>query len=89
MLIYVDDMIITSNDENAIASLKESLHAKCRIKDLGQLQYFLGIEVACSPKGISISQPKYTLDILDEEGLLRAKPLSTPMEENNKLLPYL
>ena len=87
VLIYVDDMIITSNEENAITSLKESLHAKFCIKDLGQLWYFLSIEVCMFPKGISISQRKYTLDILDKEGLLGAKPLSTPMEENNKLLP--
>ena len=51
VLIYVDDMIIPSNDENAIASLRESLHAKFYIKDLEQLWYFLGIEVACSLKG--------------------------------------
>ena len=86
MLIYVDDIII-GNYENVIAALKESLHTKFRIKDLGQLRYFLGIEVAHSTDGISISQRKYTLDILDEAGLLRAKPLLTPMEENNKLLP--
>ncbi|WJZ91571.1 hypothetical protein VitviT2T_010631 [Vitis vinifera] len=87
VLIYVDDMIIAGNDENVIATLKESLHTKFRIKDLGQLRYFLGIEVARSTDGISISQRKYTLDILDEAGLLGAKPLLTPMEENNKLLP--
>ena len=89
MLIYVDDMIITDNDENVIAALKESLHTKFLIKHLSQLRYFLGIEVACSIDGISISQRKYTLDILDEAGLLGAKPLSTPMEENNELLPII
>ncbi|RVW99200.1 Retrovirus-related Pol polyprotein from transposon RE1 [Vitis vinifera] len=51
VLIYVDDMIITGNDENVIAALKESLHTKFRIKDLGQLRYFLGIEVARSTDG--------------------------------------
>ena len=89
VLIYVDDMIITGNDENVIAALKESLHTKFRIKDLDQLRYFLGIEVARSTDGISISQRKYTLNILDEVCLLRVKPLSTPMEENNKLLPTI
>ena len=75
VLIYVDDMIITDNDENVIAALKKSfhLHTKFRIKDLSQLRYFLGIEVACSTGGISISQRKYTIDILDEVGLLGAK----------------
>ncbi|RVW68321.1 Retrovirus-related Pol polyprotein from transposon RE2 [Vitis vinifera] len=46
-----DDMIITDNDENVIAALKESLHTKFRIKDLSQLRYFLGIEVARSTDG--------------------------------------
>ena len=86
VLIYVDDIIITDNYENVIAALKKSLHTKFRIKDLVQLRYFLSIEIARSTYGISISQQKYTLDILDEAGLLGAKPLSTPMEENNKLL---
>ena len=89
VFIYVDDMTITGNDENVNATLKESLHTKFRIKDLDQLRYFLGIEVAHSTDGISISQRKYTLDVLDEAGLLRVKPLSTPMEENNKLLPTI
>jgi hypothetical protein len=87
VLIYVDDIIITGNDNKAIEALKSSLRTKFRIKDLGQLRYFLGVEVARSADGISISQRKYTLDILNEAGLLGAKPLSTPMEENIKLLP--
>lgn len=87
VLIYVDDMIITGNDNNAIAALKNSLRTKFRIKDLGQLRYFLGVEVARSTDGISVSQRKYALDILDEAGLLGAKPSPTPMEENIKLLP--
>lgn len=87
VLIYVDDMIITSNDDNAIASLKDFFCTKFRIKDLGQMQHFLGVKVARSTYGISISQRKYTFDILNEVSLLWAKPLSTPMEEDIKLLP--
>lgn len=82
VLIYVDDMIITENDDVAIADLKNFLNTKFRIKDLGQLRYFLGIKVARCTSGISISQRKYILDILDKAGLLGSKPLSTPMEEN-------
>ena len=56
LLIYVDDILITGNDVNAILTLKQFLHSRFRIKDLGNLKYFLGIEVSRSKKGISISQ---------------------------------
>ena len=54
---------------------------------MGQLIYFLGIEVAQSRDGISISQRKFTLDILEETSLLDSKPVDTPMDPNIKLLP--
>ncbi|RVW97674.1 Retrovirus-related Pol polyprotein from transposon RE1 [Vitis vinifera] len=45
LLIYVDDILITGNDVKAIVALKQFLHSHFRIKDLGDLKYFLGIEV--------------------------------------------
>ncbi|XP_034217357.1 uncharacterized mitochondrial protein AtMg00810-like [Prunus dulcis] len=87
ILIYVDDIVITENDPKAIQSLKDFLHARFRIKDLGNLKIFLGIEVARSKKGIFISQRKYALDILDDAGLLGARPYSFPMEQTLRLNP--
>jgi len=49
------------------------------------LKYFLGIEVARGPEGMFLCQRKYTLEILDEYGLLGAKPVDFPIEENHKL----
>jgi hypothetical protein len=80
VLLYVDDMVITGNDETAINDLKKFLNSCFKIKDLGMLKYFLGIEVARSKAGITICQRKYTLDILEEAGLLGAKPAIVPME---------
>jgi len=85
LLIYVDDILITGNDLKAIYTLKRFLHSRFRIKDLGNLKYFLGIEVSRSQKGIAISQRKYTLEILKDGGILGVKPVNFPMEQNTKL----
>ena len=68
-----------------IKYLKGVLAQKFEIKDLGQLKYFLGMEIARSHKGISISQRKYTLDLLKEIGMLGCKPADTPMEPTSKI----
>jgi Reverse transcriptase (RNA-dependent DNA polymerase) len=85
LLIYVDDMIITGDNERTINAVKGFIQSHFPIKDLGRLKYFLGIEVARSKAGIFLSQRKYTLDILNEAGLLGAKPVKFPMEPTLKL----
>ncbi|BBH10363.1 RmlC-like cupins superfamily protein, partial [Prunus dulcis] len=87
LLIYVDDIVITGDDPKAIQSIKDFLNVRFRIKDLGPLKYFLGIEVARSKKGIFISQRKYALEILDDVGLLGARPSPFPMEQTLRLRP--
>ncbi|KAL0554269.1 hypothetical protein IC582_008186 [Cucumis melo] len=55
------------------------------IKDLGNLKYFLGIEVTRSKEGIFVSQRKYTADLLTETGMLGCRPTNTPIEFNYRL----
>ncbi|KAM0026098.1 putative RNA-directed DNA polymerase [Helianthus debilis subsp. tardiflorus] len=85
LIIYVDDMIITGNDEEEMKNLKASLFTKFEMKDLGRLKYFLGIEVLRSKQGIFICQKKYVLDLLAETGMIDCKPADTPMIVNHKL----
>ena len=85
LMVYVDNIIITGDDKKCIDDLKRYLQNSFRTKDLGKLHYFLGIEVARSKEGISLSQRKYVLDILEEIGLLGSKPVETPMDPNVKL----
>ncbi|KAK3003550.1 hypothetical protein RJ639_019485 [Escallonia herrerae] len=67
------------DDCTGITSLKKFLQTKFHTKDLGQLKYFLGIEVTRSKKGIFLSQRKYVLDLLAETRKAGAKPCNTPM----------
>ena len=85
LIIYVDNMVITGNDANEIRDMKNKLSSEFDIKDLGNLKYFLGIEVLRSKRGIFISQRKYILDLLAEIGMLDCKPADTPIATNHGL----
>lgn len=60
-------------------------YTQFRIKDLGPLGFFLGLEVARSKDGIALSQRKYTLELIDDSGILSAKPVATPCSPAIKL----
>ena len=66
-------------------TLKHALNCKFKMKDLGQLRYFLSLEVARSTAGISICQRKYALELLSDIGHLSCKPTTIPMDPNLKL----
>lgn len=85
LLVYVEDIIVTSNDTQAISELKRFLNTKFKIKDRGSFKYFLDLKVARNPNGIQICQQKYALDILHDSGILGCKPTSVPMDPNLKL----
>lgn len=85
LLVYVDDIIIAGRSSSVINSLKIHLNAAFRLKDLGSLKYFLGLELARSSSGIFLSQRNYTLQLLEDSGFLASKPVSLPMDPTVKL----
>ncbi|XP_058764751.1 uncharacterized mitochondrial protein AtMg00810-like [Vicia villosa] len=87
LIVYVDDIVITGSDHQGILQLRQHLSNQFQTKDLGKLRYFLRIKVAQSKDGLVISQREYAMDILQETGLLNAKPADTPMDPSVKLLP--
>ncbi|GJY69944.1 ribonuclease H-like domain-containing protein [Tanacetum coccineum] len=82
LLVYVDDIVVTGNCVNEIDKFKVFLKLKFKIKDLGPLKYFLGIEVIRSDKDLCLTQRKYCLELLKDYGLHGCKPVSTPMVPN-------
>ncbi|CAN6444068.1 unnamed protein product [Victoria cruziana] len=85
LLIYVDDIIITGNNADHISWLKEILMGKFKMKDLGSLRYFLGVEVDICSDRLTLTQRKYTMDILAKTGMENCKPTSTPCILNHKM----
>jgi hypothetical protein len=85
LLVYVDDIIVTENDQKEQKVLSQHLAKEFEMKTLGRLKYFLGIEVAHSKRGIFISQQKYIVDLLMETGKLACKPMGSPIDPNHKL----
>ncbi|KAF2292080.1 hypothetical protein GH714_008664 [Hevea brasiliensis] len=79
-------IIIGSTSKLLIDQLKVTLSSYFKLKDLGNLQYFLSLEIARSSKGIVISQRKFVLEMLEEYGLLGSKPSSIPVAVNLKMV---
>ena len=82
LVVHVNDIIITGNENLGISKLKAFLQTKFQNKDLGVFRYFLSIEITRRMKRNFLSQRKYVLDILNETGLLGAKLDQTPMIPN-------
>jgi hypothetical protein len=83
--IYVDDLVITGNDDAEIASFKQQMSTRYMMSDLGLLSFYLGIEVRQGSDGISLSQAAYARKILERAGMGSCNPCHTPMEHCLKL----
>lgn len=84
ILVYVDDIIIVSSSLDATKELIQKLKDEFVIKDLGPLEYFLGIEVKLDKDGILLSQRRYALDLLKRANMEKCKAISTLMTASEK-----
>nr|GEU58208.1 ribonuclease H-like domain-containing protein [Tanacetum cinerariifolium] len=84
LLVYVDDIIVTRNNENEIIKFKEYLSSMFDSKDLGKLKYFLGIEVLKTKDGMCLNQKKYCLELLLKYGMLACKPAKASIPDQSK-----
>lgn len=85
VVIYVDDIIITGNNNFEINKVKQHLDNTFSIKDLGRLNYFLGIEVLYTSDDLVLHQHKYTKELLTESKISHFKRVVTPLPLNLKL----
>ncbi|CAM8913179.1 unnamed protein product [Rhodiola kirilowii] len=85
LLVYVDDVILTGTSQALMDQIKDYIHKKFQIKDMGNLKYFLRLEVARTADGIFLNQRKYALELLESANLTDCKPVHTPMELKHRL----
>lgn len=88
LLVYVDDIILIGNQLSLIHTIISKLNAEFAIKDLGELTYFLGLEVSYMENGLFLTQAKYAYDILTRAGLQDSKPAYTPLSTSVLLLTH-
>ncbi|KAJ9544859.1 hypothetical protein OSB04_024566 [Centaurea solstitialis] len=83
--IYVDDIIFGSTKEDMCKEFEELMHKKFKMSSMGELTFFLGLQVKQKRDGIFINQSKYVTTMLQKFGMNDAKPASTPMETHKHL----
>ncbi|GJX18531.1 ribonuclease H-like domain-containing protein [Tanacetum coccineum] len=84
--VYVDDIIFGSTKKSLCTEFEKMMHKKFQMSSMGELTFFLGLQVKQKNDGIFISQDKYVTEILKKFGFTNVKTTSTPMETQKPLL---
>nr|GFC07068.1 uncharacterized mitochondrial protein AtMg00810-like [Tanacetum cinerariifolium] len=85
MQIYVDDIIFASTDPQSCERFAQEINSNFQMSMMGQMSFFLGLQVSQNPRGIFINQSKYALEILKKYEFDTSSPIDTPMAERPKL----
>ncbi|GJY44730.1 retrovirus-related pol polyprotein from transposon TNT 1-94 [Tanacetum coccineum] len=83
--IYVDDIIFASTDPKDCDRFSNEMSSKFQMSMMGQISFFLGLQISQNPRGIFINQSKYANEILKKFYLHKSNPVETPMVERTKL----
>jgi hypothetical protein len=85
ILFYVDDIVITRDDETHISNLKNQMMTSFKMIDLGDTNYYLGVEIPQTSDGIYFYQQGYIKKILECFGMTNCTPISALMNLKTKL----
>jgi histone deacetylase 1/2 len=85
LLIYVDDILLTGSSPSQISAFITHLSSVFCMKDLGDVHYFLGLQITRTGITLSITQTRYLLPLLHKFGLTGAKPVATPIASGTSL----
>ena len=80
MLVYVEDLIITGDNEKEINQTTTNLLVHFQMNELGELRHFLSLEVENAKEGLFLCQLKYAKDLLQKFNMLECKLISMPLE---------
>ena len=83
--VYVDDIIFGSNDDRLSKNFAKKMKSEFKMSLLGELTYFLGLQISQQEKGIFICQAKYIKEMLKKFKMEDCKPILTPMVIGCKL----
>ncbi|GJT28141.1 retrovirus-related pol polyprotein from transposon TNT 1-94 [Tanacetum coccineum] len=83
--IYVDDIIFASTNTAMCNEFPNQMTPKFKMSMMGQMSFFLGLQISQSPRGIFINQSKYAYEIVKKYGMLTSDSINTPMVEKSKL----
>ncbi|KAJ0589507.1 putative RNA-directed DNA polymerase [Helianthus annuus] len=87
--IYVDDIIFGSTNESLCKDFESVMKQKFEMSSMGEMKFFLGLQVEQLPEGIFIHQTKYVRDILEKFGMSSSTPAATPLATNHGIHPDL
>jgi len=87
--VYVDDILLTGSNSELLHKLITLLSSEFKLRDLGMVHYFLGIEVKPTSMGILLSQQKYATNIIRRAGMSSCKPVDTPSSPSSALTTLL
>lgn len=85
MVLYVDDVLLATNNNSRMNEIIKQLSSEFKMKDLGTVKRFMGININLEPGRITLDQEHYAIKIIEKFGMDECKPVRTPIETNLQL----